>query len=93
MNDLTTGYISFWADRHYKVRIIRSTGELPGTAMDLEWHLAAYCEHLEKTLFPGSRILFSLGVDHEPTGSTVIERDTAEYLEWCEQTEQDYCVL
>lgn len=95
MNDLTTRYFSFWADRHYKVRIIRANLEqsdcTDGGAYD--WHLAAYCEHLEKTMFPGSRIIYSWGADHEPTSGTVLDKDTAEYLEWCEQTEQDYCVL
>ena len=91
----TVSYVSFWADRHYKVRIIRANLDR-GNCTDggaYDFHLADYCEHLEKTLFPSSRIIYSWGADHEPTGDTVLDQDTAEYLKWCEQTDQDLCVV
>ena len=87
-------YISFWADRHHKVRIIRTNlqpGELTHGS-ELDWHLARYCEHLE-TLFKGSTIVCDTQLDHEPTSETVVEKDTAEYLEWCEQAQEEHCVV
>lgn len=87
-------FISFWADRHHKVRIIR-TNLQPGELIHgspLDWHLARYCEHLE-TLFKGSAIVCDTQISHEPTSQTVVEKDTAEYLEWCERVEEDLCVV
>ena len=87
-------YISFWADRHYKVRIIRTNLE-PGElthGSPLDWHLARYCEHLG-TLFKGSAILCDTQIGHEPTSQTVVEKDTTEYLEWCERAGEDLCAV
>ena len=87
-------YISFWADRHHKVRIIRTNLE-PGElthGSPLDWHLARYCEHLE-TLFKGSAILCDTQIGHEPTSQTVVEKDTTEYLEWCERAGEDLCAV
>lgn len=87
-------FISFWADRHHKVRVIRSKLETLDCVdgSELDWHLARYCAHLDSK-FPGSRVSYAWEFAEPNSNRAIAESDTAEYLQWCEAEEEDWCVL